>query len=446
MFWKSKVIWSEGMLLQQQHLQQHDRYLEGKIERIAASVGGYHWGFSKLVVDEDLLALGKVGLVACDGIMQDGTAFSSPLSDDLPAPLDIPHDKRDAWVVLALPLRRPGIPECMDREEREHDSYARYHCVEHDVPDSNYGTNDSAAMQLGRLRLKLAFQDNVPDGYTTLGVVRVIERDDDGRVACDPHFVPPCTDYRVSSRLAAFVNELLGLLRQRGDSLAGRLVDPVAMGVADIHDVLLLHAVNRAEPVFAHLARVNGLHPEGLYRELLRLYGEIVGVSAQSKRPPHLEPYRHHQLGLSFDPLVGHLRQAFSRITAPQIVAVPMEERPYGLRVGVVNDVSFFSSAMFVLAVKAEMSAEALCDALVAKMKIGPVESINNLVNLQLPGLGFRLLPAPPRQLPFQAGFVYFSLDDTDPTWPQLKESRSIALYIAGDVPGLDVQLWAIRQ
>jgi type VI secretion system protein ImpJ len=433
------------MLLQQQHLQQHDRYLEGRIERMTASLSRYAWGFSRLALDESLLALGKVGLLACDGIMPDGTVLSLPQDDDVPAPLDIPHDKRDALIVLALPLRRPGIPECTG-EQHEQDSYARYRYDEQDVFDSNHGTNDRATMQLGKLRLKLAFQENVGEGYTTLGVARLIECDDDGRAVCDPRYIPPCTDYRVSHRLGTFVHELACLLHQRGDALAGRLLEPVANGVAEIHDFLLLQAINRAEPLFAHLARAKGVHPESLYCELLQLYGEMVSFIAESRRPSQLGPYRHHELSQSFEPLMRHLRHGFSRVTLPQIVAVPVEERPYGLRVGVVSDATLFASASFVLAVKADMPADALCSALFAKMKIGPVESINDLVNLQLPGLGFHVLPTPPRQLPFHAGFVYFGLDEKDPTWLQLGESGGIALYIAGDVPGLDVQLWAIRQ
>ena len=56
MSWNSKVIWSEGMLLQPQHLQQHDRYLHSVIEQRVAGVRAYAWGFTKLVIDEQLLA------------------------------------------------------------------------------------------------------------------------------------------------------------------------------------------------------------------------------------------------------------------------------------------------------------------------------------------------------------------------------------------------------
>ena len=59
MSWQSKVVWSEGMLLQPQHLQQHDRYLHSIIETRVAGTQAYSWGYASVVVDEALLGLGK---------------------------------------------------------------------------------------------------------------------------------------------------------------------------------------------------------------------------------------------------------------------------------------------------------------------------------------------------------------------------------------------------
>ena len=57
-----------------------------------------------------------------------------------------------------------------------------------------------------------------------------------------------------------------------------------------------------------------------------------------------------------------------------------------------------------------------------------------------------RLLPTAPRQLPFHAGFHYFELDRGGDLWKQIERSGSLALHVAGDFPGLELELWAIRQ
>ena len=106
----------------------------------------------------------------------------------------------------------------------------------------------------------------------------------------------------------------------------------------------------------------------------------------------------------------------------------------------------FNSSASFVIAVNAQVSAEQLRQRFPAQSKLGPVDRIRDLVNLQLPGIGLRALPVAPRQLPFHAGFHYFELDRGGELWKQLERSGSLALHVAGDFPGLELELWAIRQ
>jgi type VI secretion system protein ImpJ len=87
-------------------------------------VRAYAWGFTKLVIDEQLLAQGKLALLAASAVLPDGTTMNLPQDDALPEPLDIPEDARDALIVLALPLRRMGIAETGD--EPGPDNFARH--------------------------------------------------------------------------------------------------------------------------------------------------------------------------------------------------------------------------------------------------------------------------------------------------------------------------------
>ena len=83
MAWKDKVVWSEGMLLQPQHLQQHDRYWQSQLENRVAALRPYSWGFASLTIDEHQLALGKLALQSCTAVLPDGTPFTLPADDDL---------------------------------------------------------------------------------------------------------------------------------------------------------------------------------------------------------------------------------------------------------------------------------------------------------------------------------------------------------------------------
>ena len=454
-----RVVWSEGMLLQQQHLQQHDRYLHWLIGACGTSRGRHGWGFSALTIDSAQLALGKLALRACAGVMPDGTPFSLPEHGDLPLPIDVPETRRDAIVVLALALARPGVPEVEDDTagadtdghtdtdaEPAGQSYARYRRLEYVVDDCHTRAGDSALVQVARVRMHLAFADNVGDAFSCVGVARIVERRADHRLVLDPAYMPSCLDYRVAPRLSAFLDELVGLLRQRAQVLATRLAQPGIGAVAELADFLLLQLVNRSEPLLSHWARSEGVHPETLYCALLQLAGELAGLTRGAARQREHGPYRHDALASSFEPLIANVREALSYAMSPQAVAIGLDARPFGVHVARVADSSLFSSAGFVLTARADMAADQLAAALPQQLKVGPLETIDDLVNLQLPGIGLRLLPAAPRQLPFHAQRCYFALDANDSLWPQLASSGALAMHVAGTLPSLELQLWAIRQ
>jgi type VI secretion system protein ImpJ len=451
MSWNNKVIWSEGMLLQPQHLQQHDRYVRAQIDARCAALRPYAFGFSELAIDAEQLKLGRIALTACAGVLPDGSPFRLPSDDELPLPLAVPEDARDLTVVLALPAARRGVPEAMHAAsaaqtpgDAHRDGFARHRIAEAEVLDSNEGATGAALVQVGKLQLRLAFEQDVAHAHTSLGVVRIVERRADNRVVLDAGYAPPCLDYRVTRRLSSFVDELVGLLHQRADALAARLAQPASTGAAEIADFLLLQVLNRAEPLFAGIASTTGLHPHDLHHHALQLAGELA-TFGQGKRPCAFPVYRHERLDETFTPVVDALRAALGMVMDPHAVPIALEERKYGLRVAVVPDRDLFRSASFVLAVKADLAPAALLNGFPPQAKLGPVERIRDLVNLQLPGIGLRVLPVAPRQLPFHAGFTYFELDRSSELWKQFATSAGVALHVAGDFPGLALEFWAIR-
>jgi type VI secretion system protein ImpJ len=299
---------------------------------------------------------------------------------------------------------------------------------------------------VGKLRLRLALAPEVANAYATIGVARVVERRADNRLVLDPDYSPPCLDFRVAPRLGAFADELAGLLHQRGDLLGARLSQPGALGAAEMGDFLQLQLLNRTEPLVAHLARTSGVHPESLYQVLVSLAGELATFVDPGKRAAGYPVYRHERLAESFEPVIADLRRALSTTLDTQVVPIPLEERQFGIRVAVIPDRELLRSASFVLAVKAQMPPDMLRAAFPAHVKIGSAEKIRDLVKLQLPGIGLRLLPVAPRQLPFYAGYTYFELDSASEYFQQLHQSAGFAMHVAGDFPGLHMLFWAIRR
>ncbi|KQV94661.1 MULTISPECIES: type VI secretion system baseplate subunit TssK [unclassified Roseateles] len=444
MTWRDRVIWTEGMFLQPQHFQQHDRHWEHQWRQRLQQAVAYAWGFGALSLDEASLTLGKVGLASAQGLLPDGTAFSAPGGDAAPAALDIPADARNEIVVLAVTLQRPGVVET-DAEQAAGAMGPRFMAAEVNVGDSNSQLDRDAALQIGRLNLRLMLQRDAGEGYATLGVARVVERRADNRVVLDPSFVPPLLHAPAHPVLDGYVRELCGLLNQRGEALAARLAAPGRGGVGEISDFLLLEAVNRNQALFNHLRSVSLLHPERLYSDCLTLAGDLA-TFRDSRRPAQYAEYVHDDLAATFRPVIDDLRQSLSMVMEQTAIPIELQDRAYGVRVALIPDVQLQRSATFVLAVSAQLPGDALRARFPTQVKIGPVERIRDLVNLQLPGVTLRPLPVAPRQIPYHAGHNYFELETRgNELWKQLESSGGLAMHIAGEFPGLELEFWAIR-
>jgi type VI secretion system protein ImpJ len=444
MTWHNKVMWTEGMFLQPQHFQQQDRYVTRSLDARLRQAVAYPWGFFTLGIDEAALHQGKLALTQASGVLPDGTPFALPGDDPAPLALDIPADVRDERVVLAVALIRPGVAES-DVEDTSSAMPARYHAAEMDVADSHAASLRQAPLQIGRLNLRLMLERDANEGYSHLGVARVIERRADGRVLLDGQHLPPMLHVVDNPVADGFLREVIGLLHQRGESLAGRLAQPGRAGVGEIADFLLLQLCNRYEPQLVHMRSNPVFHAELMYAALLGLAGELA-TFRDAKRPAELPAYRHDDPAACFAALMADLRQSLSMVREQSAIPIELQERKYGIRVAIISDLELQRSAQFVLAVNAQVASEQLRARFPTQVKIGPAERIRDLVNLQLPGVGLRALPVAPRQIPFHAGFCYFELETRgNEMWRELENSGGLAMHIAGEFPGLELEFWAIR-
>jgi len=443
MSYRSKVVWSEGLFLRPQHFQQHDRYLERLFNIRSGALAAHGWGFSELKLDRDLLKLGKVAISSARGVFPDGTPFSMPDDDGLPAPIDIDDKIRDRIVYLCLPVQQPESQE-IDLAGSE-DVLARYDCRELEVRDVTSRSAGSSPMQIGSLKTRLMLDSDDQSEYSRIPVAHVIEAKVDKQVLLHDTFIPTISNIRASAVLDAFTNEFLGLLHQRGEALAGRVAATGRGGAAEIADFLLLQVVNRVQPLMSHLAAEGQVHPEDLYRACIMAAGELATFTHVSKRSQELPPYKHHDLRASFAPVIGAIREALSAVLEQTATAIPLVAKKYGISVATIADKNLLRDANLILAVNADMAAEILRAQFPAHVKIGPVEKIRELVNLSLPGIQLMALPVAPRQIPYHSGFAYFQLNRNHELWTQLSQSGGIALHVAGEFPGLQMEFWAIK-
>jgi type VI secretion system protein ImpJ len=295
------------------------------------------------------------------------------------------------------------------------------------------------------LRLRYMLESENRAGYHGIGLARVMEVGADRRVILDDQWIAPALTCSAVAPLTGLIQELTGMLNQRGEVLAARLTAPGTRGVADVSDFLLLQSINRAQKLLSHWASDGNVHPVDLYAALVQMAGDFATFTEATRRASDYPPYRHADLQRSFAPVVADLRRSLSAVIEQTAIQIPLQKRAYGIQVGPIVDRGILRSSSFVLAVQADVPTENMRRLFPSQVKIGAVEHIRELVNVALPGIAVRPLPVAPRQLPFYAGATYFELDRNSTHWKELQSSGGFALHVSGDFPNLNIELWAIR-
>ena len=450
MSWYNKVAWSEGLFLRPQLFQQQERYLEQMAHKRASAYGPFFWGFRSFQIDNESLSLGKLVLASAEGIFVDGTPFAAPGHALPPSPLTISSEHLDQVIYLAVPARVPDGEETTFASKHDSaPSLARFSVFDVELRDANSVGQGARTVQLSGLRLRLLPRVEMTDAWIGLPLARVTTLRSDGSVVLDSQFIPPVTGFGASALLAEWIGRLQGLCRLRAETLASRLSgnDGKAGDVAEVSDFLLLQILNRFDPLMTHWLDVPDTPPEVIHVSLRSLASELsTFVRTRTRRPHVLPSYRHIDPALSFRELTADVQSQLNDVLVRSAQAIPLERRNNGLHVASVPPSELQGFAALVLAVAAQLPPDQLTYQFAARCKVGPSERIAELIRAHLPGVPLQSLPVPPRQIPFNAGFVYFQVTPLGALWEQLVEHGGFGLHVAGEIPGLRVELWGVRE
>lgn len=442
-----RVIWTEGMGVSPVHFQQQDRHVDAQLRMRGAMLKPHAWGFTEFLIDEQYLNLGKVVLSKAAGMLPDGTLFEIGHGQP-PLSLDIVPGLTGKRIMLTLPMAVEGGAET--RDEETSGLSTRYIRTPLRIRDHNaYKEKNSSETGIlcGRFDMRLMFEeDSDLKGYVTMPVAHVVECRQDKSVLLDKEFMPTFLHLEGSPTLTGYLREIIGLLTHRADHIANRVSSAGQTGTAELGDFMLLQCLNRMEPLFRHLDRTPGLHPEEFYRLLLSLAGELSTFSERGKRPNDLADYDHGAQYHCFPALMEQARYALSMVLEQHAVLLSLQQRKNNVQLAPIHDKNLLSTALFVLVAQADMDQESLRALLPKQIKIGTPENIRELVNTHLPGVKIHPMPVAPRQIPFHAGKSYFQLDFTSQQRAQLEASTGCALHVSGTFPGLILQLWAIKE
>lgn len=451
MFTKSRILWSDGLFLRPHHFQQQARHVDDQIRESRRQDTAHAFGFSRLIIDTEMLEHGRISITSAAGIMPDGTLFDFPDDDFVPPALEVGEDfVANDIIYLCLPNIVDGVQEVASTlgradEMSDYDG-KRYRAERIPVRDTAAHAGELAEIEVARVQPFLGRESQDLSAYSRLAVLRITERKPNGAVEIDKTFLPTLLSLSASDTLRRFLVELNSGLKQRARVLAERLGSPERSSVADVADFLMLQAFNRATPFLEHWSTVPRCHPEQIYLSLCGLLGELSTYLNDSRLPPDLPRYDHARPDRCWPVMIGHLRRLVSVTLSANAQPVPVQKKLHGYYLAPLLDRELYTTSSFILAVKADLPQTRIAKDFGAQVKIAPIENIRDLVARQLHGIGVTLLPVAPRQLPFHAGFSYFLLDKAATAPDVMAASEGFAFHIPDSFPGLELQFWALRE
>jgi len=447
MTWTNKVTWSEGLFLRPQLFQQQERYLESYAHKRSAPLSPFFWGFGHFSIDDESLKLGKLVLARASGVFQDGTPFDIPGDSQAPAPLTLLPEHLEQTLYLALPIRTPNSEETTF--ETTGKSMARFGVFDAELRDANSIGQGDKPVQLSRLRLAVIPDKEMSKTWIGLPLAKLTTLRSDGGAELAATLIPPVNRYGASETLNRWVSQIHGIAYQRAESLARRLSGIAGSGAtqsAEVSDFLLLQILNRYEPLLAHLLKVKETNPEKIYSLLRSLNGELsTYIRIQQRRPNKFSDYDHARPYEIFRPLVDDTRELLNNLLIRSAQSLELTEKAFGMFLASVDPVDIQAFSSLVLAVSASIPPDQLAQNFVAHAKLAASDRLPELVRMHLPGITLRVLPVPPRQIPFNAGFVYFQVEPQGTHWEHLRKHGGIGLHVATTFSNLRMELWGIR-
>lgn len=449
------VLWTKGTLLNPQHLQVQDRYLEDKLGFHLSALSFCPWGFLSLAMDEEALPSGQLRLSRAAGLFPDGLAFDIPGADEPPAPRKIePHwhqDQTSMTVYLAIPTYRT---DGRNVSSDVLDYSVRYSPEIFSTSDENTGKGEKDIL-VARKNFRLLIEREAREGSAIMPVARIV-RDDSGQTSFDPSFVPPVMDIGASPHLLSLTRRLVEALTSRASELSGarrsRSKGLAEFGRSDIAHFWLLYTVNSFLPVLRHLHEGSGggsdapgpglerAHPSELYRTMSELAGALMTFSP-GRHPRSLPLYEHGRLSECFEALGETVFDLLQTAIPSNCVTLPMSPFESSTYAVSLDDERHRAAIQAYLAVTTEMDQAELIRKAPNWIKVASRDQINDLVKQAVPGIGLKHTPSPPSALPVKAGSQYFRLETVGPRWASVLQSRSLAAWVAADIEDPHLEL-----
>lgn len=426
---RNKVVWSEGLFLRTQHLQQQDRYVEGLVHGAMQASSLQNFGFRTLTLDSTALEAGRIGVKSARGIFPDGTPFSIPETMDAPAAVPVTAKSDSGLVSLAITLQAPGRAT-IDPAHVE-PSGARLRGEMATVRDTIRGGADPEDIEVARLVPLIVLPEEDAAGYISLPIARIDGLKSDGAVALNEGFLPPALVMAAAPWYAQFAKELVTGLDRIAEAHGSLVLGGVGRS---IENLLILELANTARPRIAHMQTNDLFHPAEYFLELVGLAGRMATFGSNSRRLTEFPVYDHIDPQPAFEALVDTLRSLILslRHVEPKSRSLPVARHSKNVWKVRLDNPELLKDSRIVVRVGSDMSEEMMRKIFVDQATVGAADEFEKLWKSRLPGIALRPLHSQPREIPYDGDRLCLELDRKSEHWASLRDAPGFVIGVSG--------------
>ncbi|WP_439412993.1 type VI secretion system baseplate subunit TssK [Enterobacter ludwigii] len=437
-----RPLWEDGAFLTPQQFQQQALWDAHMAQTVARMALANPWGVVTAEFDDGALALSRLNATRLVVRFQDGTLIDTDLCDNLPPVCDLQGSTADSvGVVLALPLLSANGGNLDDGRESERPRRWKRERVS--VQELAGHEQTDIPVLRHALTLRFAHQENT--AWLTCPVARLV-RNAQGQWVRDTAFIPPMLALSGSPSLLARLRDLLHRLQARRLRLMDmrreaneRLAD---FAVADVSLFWLLNALNSAAPVLSDLLESPALHPERVFRELVRLTGSLMTFSLEHDLKA-IPAYRHETPEQVFGPLLSLLDQLLEASLPSRVVPVVLKQDGVMWK-GDLHDARLREGADFWLSVRSSMPTHELQARFPQLCKAGSFDDVSEVVNVAMSGMAITPVSHVPAAIPVRLDNLYFALDLNSDAGRAMLAAGNCSFYTPAALGDVQLELFAV--
>ncbi|MSP25217.1 MAG: type VI secretion system baseplate subunit TssK [Myxococcales bacterium] len=445
-----KPIWTEGLFMTPQHLQQGDQYHEAMLQTRMRALAKYDWGITDVQFDERLFTSGQIKIVKCHGIFPDGMPFligdrgedvveSRPVEGNFPAAIE------SLDVFLAVPNVRDQQPNTA-LDAAKVGPAVRFVAQQATVSDLNTGRNEQS-FTWARANMRLLFGTESRDAFHTIRIAQ-LERDRSGAVVCKEAFVPSLLRIGgskwIMSNMRKLLDRMVGRQKELAESRRMRTASAVDFQASDTMKFWMLHTLNSYIPIVSHTTDRGDAHPEDLYVLLGSILGELC-TFAPNAVPTDLPKFNYLEITESLAPMFERAIRMIEELIAESYTIIPLDKRPDGMYLGQFKDPTVPRTHDFFLECQGTDEAT-LRERLPKLLKVADWQSIGHILNAAIPGVRCEVEYRPPGAIPVKPGIVYLRVETNGDYWNRVLSSGTIALYHNVDPQKVAIRLIGVKQ